>query len=161
MRGNVAMLHLKQMEEHSFTVGSLAETSYRNEPEILEEWQEFYLPDHMYMQVIGVCKEFSCDSLDDELVLMLCEDGKVFANEGNRLHLTKNNLKELFEHGLQFPGTKEYYRVQSFEDMTTTLYGSTDAAAVVHKQIFPDLFHNCHKSGGQYPLIPTIPHVHL
>ncbi|KAI5109436.1 hypothetical protein C0J45_0833 [Silurus meridionalis] len=40
--------------------------------------------------------------------------------------------------------------------ITTTLYSSTDAAAVVHKQIFPDLFHNCHKSGGQYPLIPTV-----
>ncbi|KAF7689951.1 hypothetical protein HF521_011755 [Silurus meridionalis] len=43
-----------------------------------------------------------------------------------------------------------------FLELTTTLYSSTDAAAVVHKQIFPDLFHNCHKSGGQYPLIPTV-----
>ncbi|KAF7689978.1 hypothetical protein HF521_011782 [Silurus meridionalis] len=45
-------------------------------------------------KVIGVFKEFTCDSLEDELVLMVYEDGKVFANEGNRLHLTNNNLKE-------------------------------------------------------------------
>ncbi|KAF4079015.1 hypothetical protein AMELA_G00188250 [Ameiurus melas] len=41
----------------------------------------------------------------DELVLMACEDGKVFAFEGNKLHLVSNNLEELFKNGLQFPGT--------------------------------------------------------
>lgn len=107
------------MEKYSFKVGSLAETSYKKEPEMLEEWEQFYLPDHMYMEVIGVLEKFSCNSPNDELVLMVCEDGKVFAYEGNRLHLISNNLKDLFERGLQFPAIKEYYRAQSFEDMVS------------------------------------------
>ncbi|KAG7326049.1 hypothetical protein KOW79_010974 [Hemibagrus wyckioides] len=111
-------IKLKKMGKYSFKVGSLAETSYKNEPEMLEEWEQFYLPDHMYMEVIGVLEKFSCNSPNDELVLMVCEDGKVFAYEGNRLHLISDSLKDLFEHGLQFPGIKEYYRGQSFEDMT-------------------------------------------
>ncbi|KAB5517590.1 hypothetical protein PHYPO_G00168880 [Pangasianodon hypophthalmus] len=112
-----SQIKLKKVEKYSFKVGSLAETSYKDEPEMLEEWEQFYLPDHMFMEVIGVLEKFPCNSPNDELVLMVYEDGNVYAYEGNRLHLASNSLKELFERGLQFPGTKQYYRGQSFEDM--------------------------------------------
>ncbi|KAK3525081.1 hypothetical protein QTP86_014470 [Hemibagrus guttatus] len=112
-------IKLKKMEKYSFKVGSLAETSYKDEPEMLEEWEQFYLPDHMYMEVVGVLEKFPCNSPNDELVLMVCEDGKVYAYEGNRLYLISNTLKDLFERGFHFPGgIKEYYRGQSFEDVT-------------------------------------------
>ncbi|KAF4080874.1 hypothetical protein AMELA_G00176360 [Ameiurus melas] len=111
-------IKLKKLEEYSFKVGTLDETSYKGKPEMFEEWEQFYLPDHMYMEVIGVVEKFPCNSPNDELVLMVCEDEKVFAYEGNRLHLVSNNLKELFENGLQFPGTEQYYRGQSFEDFS-------------------------------------------
>ncbi|XP_053493463.1 uncharacterized protein LOC128615419 [Ictalurus furcatus] len=111
-------IKLKKVEKYSFKVGTLEETSYKDEPDMVDEWEQFYLPDHMFMEVIGVVEKFPCNSPNDELVLMVCEDGKVFAFEGNRLHLVSNNLEELFKNGLQFPGTEQYYSGQSFEDMS-------------------------------------------
>ncbi|XP_036423155.1 uncharacterized protein LOC118806020 [Colossoma macropomum] len=111
-------IELKKVEKYKFRIGSFKDTSYRDEPDLLEEWEQFYLPDHMKVEVIGFLEEFPCNADSAELVLMVCEDGKVFAYEDERLHLVANDLKELFECGVQFPGAKYYYRGQSFEDMT-------------------------------------------
>ncbi|XP_053474026.1 GTPase IMAP family member 7-like isoform X2 [Ictalurus furcatus] len=108
-------IKLKKVEEYSFKVGTLEETSYKDEPDMIDEWEQFYLPEHMFMEVIGVLEEFTDD---DDLVLMVCEDEKVFAFEDETLHLVSNNLEELFKNGLQFPGTERYYRGQTFEYMT-------------------------------------------
>ncbi|KAL6461061.1 hypothetical protein MHYP_G00310270 [Metynnis hypsauchen] len=115
---NHKQIKLKKAEKYKFRIGSFKDTSYRDEPDLLEEWDQFYLPDHMKMEVIGFLEEFPCNAASAELVLIVCEDGKVFAYEDERLHLVANDLKELFECGVQFPGTKYYYRGQSFEDMT-------------------------------------------
>ncbi|XP_053533025.1 GTPase IMAP family member 7 isoform X2 [Ictalurus punctatus] len=108
-------IKLKKVEEYRFKVGTLEETSYKDEPDMIDEWEQFYLPEHMFMEVIGVLEEFTDD---DDLVLMVCEDEKVFAFEDETLHLVSNNLEELFKNGLQFPGTEMYYRGQTFEYMT-------------------------------------------
>uniref|UniRef100_A0A3B1JX65 Uncharacterized LOC111197155 n=2 Tax=Astyanax mexicanus TaxID=7994 RepID=A0A3B1JX65_ASTMX len=112
-----AKIKLKKVERYNFRVGSLKDTSYKN-TDLLQEWEQFYLPDEMKMVVIGVLEDFPCGEDSAELVLMVCEDGNVFAYEDERLHLVASSLKELFESGVQFPGSKYYYRGQSFEDMT-------------------------------------------
>ncbi|XP_049332309.1 uncharacterized protein LOC111197155 isoform X3 [Astyanax mexicanus] len=112
-----AKIKLKKVERYNFRVGSLKDTSYKN-TDLLQEWEQFYLPDEMKMVVIGVLENFPCGEDSAELVLMVCEDGNVFAYEDERLHLVASSLKELFESGVQFPGSKYYYRGQSFEDMT-------------------------------------------
>ncbi|KAK2864887.1 hypothetical protein Q7C36_004041 [Tachysurus vachellii] len=118
---NVALKHSQssiQLKKYSVKVGSLAVTAYKDEPKMKEEWEKFYLPDHMYMEVIGVVEKFSGHLPNDGLVLMVCEDGKVFAYNDNTLYHINNNLKELFVHGFKLPGIKSYYHGQSFEDMT-------------------------------------------
>ncbi|XP_072530823.1 uncharacterized protein [Salminus brasiliensis] len=112
-----AQMKLKKVEKYKFRVGSLKDTSYRKKLDLLEEWEQFYLPDYMKMEVIGVLENFPCSADSAELVLMACEDGNVFAYEDDRLHLVASSLKELFEFGVHFPGSKYYYRGQSFEDM--------------------------------------------
>lgn len=119
---NVALKHSQskiQLKKYSVKVGTLAVTAYKDEPEMKEEWEEFYLPDHMYMEVIGVVEKFSGDLPCDGLVLMVCEDGKVFAYNDNTLYHINNNLKELFEHGFELPGMNSYHHGQSFEDMVS------------------------------------------
>ncbi|KAI4874435.1 hypothetical protein NFI96_019381 [Prochilodus magdalenae] len=111
-------IELKKVKDYKFRIGSFKDTSYRDEPDLLEEWEQFYLPDHMKMEVIGFLENFPCHVDSGELVLMVCRDGTVFGYEYEKLHLVANNLKELFEYGIQFPGTQYYYRGQSFEDMT-------------------------------------------
>ena len=80
----------------------------------------------MKMEVIGVLEECPCNADSAELVLMVCEDGKVFAYEDERLHLVASDLKELFECGVQFPGAKYFYRGQSFEDMVRKISVQTE-----------------------------------
>ncbi|XP_062846980.1 uncharacterized protein LOC134309261 [Trichomycterus rosablanca] len=107
-----------KQEKYRFRVKSFEDTSFKQYPDMLEEWEQFYLPDEMKMKVFGVLEDFPCDSSDDKLVLMVCEDGQVFGYEEQKLHVVANNLNELFENGLQFPGTDQFYRGQSFEKMT-------------------------------------------
>ncbi|XP_062846982.1 uncharacterized protein LOC134309263 [Trichomycterus rosablanca] len=107
-----------KQEKYRFRVGSFEDTSFKQYPDMLGEWEQFYLPDEMKMKVFGVLEDFPCDSSDDKLVLMVCEDGKVFGYEEEMLHVVADNLNELFESGFQFPGTKQFYRGQSFEDVT-------------------------------------------
>ncbi|XP_053493460.1 uncharacterized protein LOC128615418 isoform X3 [Ictalurus furcatus] len=112
-----SQIALKKMDGYSFREGTLEDTLYKDKPDMLEEWEQFYLKEEMKMEVIGVLEEFPCDSLNAELVLMVCEDGKVFAYEDEHMHLVAKSLKVLFDHGLQFPGIKRYYCCQAFEHM--------------------------------------------
>uniref|UniRef100_A0A3B1JK47 Uncharacterized LOC103021673 n=2 Tax=Astyanax mexicanus TaxID=7994 RepID=A0A3B1JK47_ASTMX len=112
-----AKIKLKKVERYNFRVGSLKDTSYKN-TDLLQEWEQFYLPDEMKMVVIGVLENFPCGEDSAELVLMVCEDGNVFAYEDERLHLVASSLKELLEFGVHFPGSTYYHCGQSFEDMT-------------------------------------------
>ncbi|KAM9434262.1 uncharacterized protein Hap1MRO34_002100 isoform 2-T2 [Clarias gariepinus] len=130
-----SQIKLQKVGIFSFKVGFLAQTSYRDTPEMLEEWEEFYLPDQVSMEVIGVLEKFRCESSRNELVLMVCEDEKVYGYADNRLHLVANSLKELFKDGLQFPGIKQYYRGQSFEDMSDAEWDSVNKSEVVRESV--------------------------
>ncbi|KAG9262093.1 hypothetical protein AMEX_G23805, partial [Astyanax mexicanus] len=107
-------IHLKK---YKFRVGSLEDTSYKNNTDILQEWEQFYLEQQKKMAVIGVLENFPCGEDSAELVLMVCEDKRVFAYEDEHLHLVASSLKELFESGVQFLSSEYYYRGQSFEKM--------------------------------------------
>ncbi|KAF5909158.1 translocon-associated protein subunit beta, partial [Clarias magur] len=70
----------------------------------------------MEMVVIGAVDNFPCEAFDQELVLLLCEDGNIYAYEDEVLHLVARNVKELFETGLTFPGLECYKMGECFED---------------------------------------------
>lgn len=106
-------MELNEVKKYKFKVGSLSDTCYKDKPDILEKWEQYYLPDHMLMEVIGVIES-------NELVLMVCEDAKVYAYDDEYLHLVAQNLKELLYCGVQYPGIKQYYYGQAFEDMVST-----------------------------------------
>uniref|UniRef100_A0A8B9GN02 Uncharacterized protein n=1 Tax=Astyanax mexicanus TaxID=7994 RepID=A0A8B9GN02_ASTMX len=120
-----AKIKLKKVERYNFRVGSLKDTSYKN-TDLLQEWEQFYLPDEMKMVVIGVLENFPCGEDSAELVLMVCEDGNVFAYEDERLHLVASSLKELLEFGVHFPGSTYYHCGQSFEDMVRIMAATID-----------------------------------
>uniref|UniRef100_A0A3B1IL56 Uncharacterized protein n=1 Tax=Astyanax mexicanus TaxID=7994 RepID=A0A3B1IL56_ASTMX len=105
------------LNKYKFRVGSLEDTSYKNNTDILQEWEQFYLEQQKKMVVIGVLENFPCGEDSAELVLMVCEDERVFAYEDEHLHLVASSLEVLFESGVQFPSSEYYYRGQSFEKM--------------------------------------------
>ncbi|KAF3833681.1 hypothetical protein F7725_024885 [Dissostichus mawsoni] len=77
---------------------------------------EILSPEIVSMQVVGVVEGTSCPW--DQLVLMICEDGKLYAYDEEELHLVASSLKQLDEEGIEYPASKTYYKGEAFKDMT-------------------------------------------
>ncbi|XP_062394008.1 uncharacterized protein LOC134082353 isoform X2 [Sardina pilchardus] len=107
-----------KQKEYKLRRGTFEDTIYGDDKSMLEDWEECYLPEHMRMLVLGEVHHNSWDSEDTDLVLMKCEDGKIYAYDDEHLHLVAKCLESLFSEGITFPSTTVYYYGQSFEDMT-------------------------------------------
>ncbi|XP_073319478.1 uncharacterized protein [Pagrus major] len=106
---------LKKPAGAIWKVGGLHYTSYSEEDDEVNEWGKFYLRDEVSMQVVGVVEGKSCPC--DQLVLMTCEDKKIYAYDGEELHVVASSLPQLWERGIEYPATKSYYNGQAFEHM--------------------------------------------
>lgn len=96
-------------------IAELSDTIYRDKVEEVNGWGKFYLPDIVQMQVLGIVEHTSCQC--DQLVLMTCEDKKVYAYDGEELHEVAPNLNELCDNGIEYPASKTYYNGEAFKDM--------------------------------------------
>uniref|UniRef100_A0A8D0ALA2 Uncharacterized protein n=1 Tax=Sander lucioperca TaxID=283035 RepID=A0A8D0ALA2_SANLU len=76
-----------------------------------------YKGNDVKMEVVGVVEGTSCPC--DQLVLMTCEDRKVYAFDGEEeeLHMVAESLEELSEKGLKYPASQSYYKGEAFKDM--------------------------------------------
>ncbi|KAA8586156.1 hypothetical protein FQN60_007725, partial [Etheostoma spectabile] len=72
------------------------------------------------MQVLGVVEGTSCPC--EQLVLMTCEDRRVYAydGEGEELHLVASSLDQLRLEGIEYPASKTYYDGEAFKDMVSS-----------------------------------------
>ncbi|XP_062393501.1 uncharacterized protein LOC134080900 [Sardina pilchardus] len=104
--------------KYEWKIGDFEDTIFKDDKTHLENWQEQYLPDHMRMQVLGTIRDNSCTPGCPEIVLLLCEDRKIFAYRELEMHFLANNLEELFGEGICFPGKKIFHHDQCFEDLT-------------------------------------------
>ncbi|KAL6461066.1 hypothetical protein MHYP_G00310320 [Metynnis hypsauchen] len=92
------------------------DTVYAGNEDQLDAWEDHYLPERMAMEVIGAIDDFPCEAYDRQLVLLLCEDGNIYAYEDEVLHLVARSLRDLFESGMTFPGIKSFNLGECFED---------------------------------------------
>ncbi|XP_059411145.1 uncharacterized protein LOC132144598 [Carassius carassius] len=100
----------------------LEETVYEGDEEQLEAWKYYYLPERMEMEVIGAIDDFPCDAFGLQLVLLLGEDGRVFACEDELLHLVARNLRDLLQNEMAFPGIETFKLGECFEEPTEEEY---------------------------------------
>nr|XP_046216799.1 uncharacterized protein LOC124042740 [Oncorhynchus gorbuscha] len=112
-----ASIALKKPKGSEWKIAGLDDTSYKGEEEI-KEWQNFYLPDSVKMEVLGAVENLPYPTESGQLVIMLCEDLQVYAYDGEEMHLVALSLEEVFVSGLQYPGIKSFYRGECFKDMT-------------------------------------------
>ncbi|XP_029135029.2 uncharacterized protein [Labrus bergylta] len=103
-------------------------TSYFNRKEVVEGWGKFYLPDEVRMQVVGLVKGTSCPC--ELLVLMICEDGKLYAYDEEELHEVASSLEQLCTEGLQYPSSLCYYKGETFSKMTYEDWGKVKQSAL-------------------------------
>uniref|UniRef100_A0A3B1KIJ1 Uncharacterized LOC103024077 n=1 Tax=Astyanax mexicanus TaxID=7994 RepID=A0A3B1KIJ1_ASTMX len=98
------------------------DTVYAGNEDQLEAWEDHYLSERMKMTVIGAIDDFPCEAFARQLVLLLCEDGNIYAYEDEVLHLVAESLKDLFENGMTFPGIESHNLGECFEEYTEEEY---------------------------------------
>ncbi|XP_007563773.1 uncharacterized protein LOC103146010 [Poecilia formosa] len=98
------------------TIGSLEDTEYKDRPAVVNGWGKFYLPKLTKMEVIGYAKgtTYPCD----QLVLMTCEDQKVYGFDGDELHLVASSPRQMVTEGIADSASQSYYHGEAFKDMT-------------------------------------------
>uniref|UniRef100_A0A3Q3K0N1 Uncharacterized protein n=1 Tax=Monopterus albus TaxID=43700 RepID=A0A3Q3K0N1_MONAL len=96
-------------------IAGLEDTMYRDDDYEVKSWGAFYLPDEVKMQVFGVVEGTSCPY--DQLVLMTCEDEKVYAYDGEELHVVASSWNKLCEEGIEYPASETYYDGEAFKHM--------------------------------------------
>ncbi|XP_037651978.1 uncharacterized protein LOC119503969 isoform X2 [Sebastes umbrosus] len=109
-------LDLENPPGATLTIGDLDDTIYSEEEDEVNGWGKFYLPEIVSMQVVGVVEGTSCPS--DQLVLMTCEDRKVYAYDGEKLHLVASSMRQLQRNGIEYPAPKRYYEGEAFKHKT-------------------------------------------
>lgn len=106
---------LKTPADAMWIVGDLEDTIYSDRDSEVNGWGNFYLPDIVTMQVIGRAEGIPCSS---QLVLMTCKDKRVYAYDGEELHVVAPSLEDLAKKGMEYPGPKIYYKGEAFKHMT-------------------------------------------
>ncbi|CAK6961014.1 uncharacterized protein LOC128374088 isoform X2 [Scomber scombrus] len=109
-------LTLKNPAGATWRIGGLEDTIYRDEHEEVNAWGKFYLPEMVNMRVVGVVEGSSCPC--EQLVLMTCENKKLYAYDGEELHLVASSWKQLNNKEIEYPASKSYYNGEAFQDMT-------------------------------------------
>uniref|UniRef100_A0A3Q3IE62 Uncharacterized protein n=1 Tax=Monopterus albus TaxID=43700 RepID=A0A3Q3IE62_MONAL len=96
-------------------IAGLEDTIYRDDDYEVKSWGAFYLPDIVNMQVFGVVEGISCPC--DQLILMTCEDKKVYAYDGDELHVVASSTQQLQDEGIEYPASETYYDGEAFRHM--------------------------------------------
>uniref|UniRef100_A0A3B5APS4 Uncharacterized protein n=1 Tax=Stegastes partitus TaxID=144197 RepID=A0A3B5APS4_9TELE len=119
---------LKKPAGASLKIAGLDDTIYRGKHDEVNGWGKFYLPKIVNMQVVGVVEGTSCHC--DQLVLMTCEDKKLYAYDGEELHLVASSLERLGDKEIEYPASKSYYNGEAFDDMTEEDWAKVKMGAV-------------------------------
>ncbi|XP_071395738.1 NACHT, LRR and PYD domains-containing protein 3-like isoform X3 [Centroberyx affinis] len=119
---------LKKPFGSKWTIGQLADTIYKGNDAIVEEWANFYLPNTVNMVVLGAVENSSCQC--GQFVLMTCEDKNVYAYDGEELHVVASSLKQLDKLGFEYPGSESFWRGQPFKNMSEDDWAEVRKGAV-------------------------------
>ncbi|XP_040908668.1 uncharacterized protein LOC121191556 [Toxotes jaculatrix] len=119
---------LKNPAGATLRIADLDDTIYRDRKDEVDGWGKFYLPKTVDMRVVGVVEDISCPC--DQLVLMTCEDKKMYVYDGEDLHLVASSLVQLRDRGIEYPASKSYYHGEAFKDMTKEDWAKVRAGPV-------------------------------
>uniref|UniRef100_A0A8C5R457 Uncharacterized protein n=1 Tax=Leptobrachium leishanense TaxID=445787 RepID=A0A8C5R457_9ANUR len=83
-------------QDLSMRVCDLSGTDYMGQKYMLDSWQNLYLPKKTKMEVLGAVDNY----FGLQLVVLVAEDGHVFAYEEERMFLLSSSLPELIKNGI-------------------------------------------------------------
>ena len=121
-RSSGTLIPLVKPKSYHMRLCGQDDTVYAGNEDQLESWEDHYLSERTEMKVIGATDDFPCEAFARQLVLLLCEDGNIYAYEDEVLHLVARSLSELFESGMTFPGIESFKLGECFEDYVSLYF---------------------------------------
>ncbi|MGH0176756.1 UNVERIFIED_CONTAM: hypothetical protein FKN15_073490 [Acipenser sinensis] len=113
---------LEKPAGYPMRIGGLDDTIYAEMEDELEAWEDFYLPERVEMRVIGAIDMFPSLAVGLQLIILAGKDGNIYAYENEVLHQVADSLQDLFQKGIEFPGTKVYNYGECFAPMMEEEY---------------------------------------
>uniref|UniRef100_W5N4I2 Uncharacterized protein n=1 Tax=Lepisosteus oculatus TaxID=7918 RepID=W5N4I2_LEPOC len=103
-------------------IGGLEDTVLWGREEMIEAWEELYLPESEKMVVFGAIDNVPCLAMGQQLILMVDSKGNVYAYENEVLHHVTRSLEDFFEDGFSLPWIKSYEKGSYCEPLTEEEY---------------------------------------
>lgn len=101
------------------TIGPLEDTEYEDRPAVAKGWGWFYLPNTVNMEVLGYVEGTPYPCIN-HLVLMTCEDEKVYGYDGEEeLHLVASSLNQMWTEGIAHPPIESFYHGYPLKDVVS------------------------------------------
>lgn len=115
------MLQFPKNSKLLLRVCDLNGTVYMGQKYMLDSWQSLYLPKKTRMQVLGTIDNYPCMGTGIQLIILVAEDGRVFAYEEEILSLIADSLPELVENGIMTHGEVYHYPEELSDEDEATL----------------------------------------
>ncbi|XP_066560642.1 uncharacterized protein LOC136749913 [Amia ocellicauda] len=104
------------------TIGGLEDTVLCGRKEMIEAWEELYLPESEKMVVIGNIENFPSLAEGLQLIIVVDSKGNVYAYENEVLHHVSTSVKDFFKSRGLYPPIRSYRKGESIEPMTEEEY---------------------------------------
>ncbi|KAG6936837.1 hypothetical protein G0U57_011120, partial [Chelydra serpentina] len=102
------IMSFKVQQNFQLRICGLDETFYAGQSDVLEDWEMLYLPKPVKMEVLGTVDDVPCLATGQQLVILVADNGSVYAYEEELLHRVGKTLEEFLIEGLRLFGQKVY-----------------------------------------------------
>ncbi|XP_063817256.1 uncharacterized protein LOC135056253 [Pseudophryne corroboree] len=83
-------------------------TNYMGQKYMLEGWQHLYLERSTQMEILGTLECSGSMATTLQWIILVAEDGNIYAYEDEELHVIASSLRELVENGIQLGKSHPY-----------------------------------------------------
>uniref|UniRef100_A0A674IWP9 Uncharacterized protein n=1 Tax=Terrapene triunguis TaxID=2587831 RepID=A0A674IWP9_9SAUR len=102
------IIPFEKQQDFQLRICDLGETFYAGQSDMLEDWEVLYLPKPVKMEVLGIVDDVPCLVTGQQLVILVADNGSVYAYEEELLHRVGKTLQEFLREGLRLFGQKVY-----------------------------------------------------
>ncbi|XP_037769796.1 uncharacterized protein LOC114020300 isoform X2 [Chelonia mydas] len=98
----------EEQQDFQLHICGLDGTFYAGQSDMLEDWEMLYLPKPVKMEVLGIVPDVPCLATGQQLVILVADNGSIYAYEEELLHRVGKTLQEFLIKGLQLFGQDVY-----------------------------------------------------
>ncbi|CAM4553913.1 unnamed protein product [Lepidochelys kempii] len=86
----------EEQQDFQLHICGLDRTFYAEQSDMLEDWEMLYLPKPVKMEVLGIMADVPCLATGQQLVILVADNGSIYAYKEELLHRVGKTLQEFF-----------------------------------------------------------------